>query len=219
MKKACWWCVPLVTLALVATGCSRSSSKSSNSNGSTATSSGGSAASGDFGDLKAVCGPGNAKGATEQGVTDSSIRVGTMADPGAQVRPGLDQELFDTADAFVGWCNAAGGIDGRKIQLDKWDSKLTEVAARMIEACQSDFMLVGNGEAFDSAGVDQRTKCRLGEIPGYVVSKEAQIAPMSVQPIPTSIYQSPLGGALRVLKQADAEVTKHWGLISSQLQS
>ena len=219
MKKACWWCVPLVTLALVATGCSRSSNKSSNSNGSTATSSGGSAASGDFGDLKAVCGPGNAKGATEQGVTDSSIRVGTMADPGAQVRPGLDQELFDTADAFVGWCNAAGGIDGRKIQLDKWDSKLTEVAARMIEACQSDFMLVGNGEAFDSAGVDQRTKCRLGEIPGYVVSKEAQIAPMSVQPIPTSIYQSPLGGALRVLKQADAEVTKHWGLISSQLQS
>ena len=42
-----------------------------------------------------------------------------MADPGNTVSPGLDQELFDTADAFVGWCNAAGGIDGRRLQLDK----------------------------------------------------------------------------------------------------
>ncbi len=221
MKKALW-CVPLVTLALVATGCSRSSSKSSKSNGSntsaTSGSSGG-AAAGDFGDVKGVCGSGNAKGATEQGVTDTSIRVGTMADPGAQVQPGLDQELFDTADAFVGWCNAAGGIDGRKLQLDKWDSKLTEVAARMIQACQSDFMLVGNGEAFDSSGVDQRVKCKLAEIPAYAVSKQAGTAPMSLQPIPTSIYQSTLGGAMKAIKQADPEATKHWGLLSSQLQS
>ncbi len=84
--RARWWVVPVV-VAMAAAGCSRSSSKSS----STSTSSGSSAASGDFGTLKAVCGPGSAKGATDQGVTDTSIRVGTMADPGATSQPGLDQ--------------------------------------------------------------------------------------------------------------------------------
>ncbi|HZR12525.1 MAG TPA: ABC transporter substrate-binding protein [Acidimicrobiia bacterium] len=212
--------VVVSVLALLALGaCSRSSSKSSSSNTSTSAGGGSSAAAGDFGSLKGVCGPGNAKGSTAQGVSDSTIRVGTMADPGAQAQPGLDQELFDTADAFVGWCNAAGGIDGRKLQLDKWDSKLTEVAARMIQACQSDFMLVGNGEALDATGVDQRTKCKLAEMPAYVVSAQAGTAPMSLQAIPTSNHQSDLGGAYRALKAFDAAVTQHYGLISSQFQS
>ncbi|HEX4776400.1 MAG TPA: ABC transporter substrate-binding protein [Acidimicrobiia bacterium] len=207
-------------LSLLALGaCSRSSSKSSNSNSSTTSGSGSGAAAGDFGTLKNVCGPGSAKGSTAQGVTDTTIRVGTMADPGAQAQPGLDQELFDTADAFVGWCNAAGGVDGRKLQLDKWDSKLTEVAARMIQACQSDFMLVGNGEALDGTGVQQRTKCNLAEMPAYVVSAEAGTAPQSLQAIPTSNHQSDLGGAYRALKAFDAAATQHYGLISSQFQS
>jgi hypothetical protein len=163
------WCVPLLavaalTVATTATACSRSSgtSKSSSPTAPRATAAG----AGDFGSLKAVCGPGDAKGATDVGVTDTTIRIGTMADPGATAQPGLDQELFDTADAFVKWCNAAGGILGRTLQLDKWDSKLTEVAARMIQACPVDLSLVGNGEAFDSAGVDQRTKCQLPEVAG-----------------------------------------------------
>src|ERR1700710_1456217 len=76
---------------------------------------------GDFGTLKAVCGPGDAKGATDPGVTDTSINMATIADPGFTGAPGLDQEMFDAADAFVGWCNAAGGILGRKIVLHKRD--------------------------------------------------------------------------------------------------
>jgi hypothetical protein len=36
-----------------------------------------------------------------------------MADPGATVSPGLDQELFDASTAFTKWCNAQGGILGR----------------------------------------------------------------------------------------------------------
>ena len=79
---------------------------------------------GDFGDLAAVCGPGSAKGATEQGVTDSQIVVGTISDAGNTIIPGLNQELFDAADAFVGWCNEAGGILGRRIVLNKRDACL-----------------------------------------------------------------------------------------------
>jgi ABC-type branched-subunit amino acid transport system substrate-binding protein len=211
------WCVPLLAVALATAGCSRSSSASKTSSPTSPSAS--ATGSGDFGDLQDVCGPGDAKGATDVGVTDTTIRVGTMADPGATAQPGLDQELFDTADAFVKWCNAAGGILGRKIQLDKWDSKLTEVAARMIEACPVDLSLVGNGEAFDSAGVDQRVKCKLPEVATYVVSRQASRAPMSVEAIPASDHQSGLSGALQLLKKADPSIVGHAGQLSSQLQS
>jgi hypothetical protein len=91
------WLLPFVVVALATAGCSRSSG-GGKGGGSSSSTGAASAASGDFGTLKGVCGPGNAKGATAQGVTDTAIRVGTMADPGATVRPGLDQEFFDSAD-------------------------------------------------------------------------------------------------------------------------
>ena len=112
-----------------------------------------------------------------------------MADPGTPLVPGLDQELFDTATAFAGWCNAAGGIAGRKINLTLRDSKLFDVAARMIDACGHDFAMVGNGEAFDSAGVATRVKCGLPEVPAYDNSPEATSAPLVVQASPTPIQQ------------------------------
>ncbi|HZR15643.1 MAG TPA: ABC transporter substrate-binding protein [Acidimicrobiia bacterium] len=214
------WCVPFVVVALTAVGCSRSSSTTSSSTSTTSagTSAGGTGA-GDFGTLKAVCGPGNATGATDQGVTDHDITVGTMADPGAAAQPGLDQEIFDAAEAFVDWCNAAGGILGRKLVVHKWDSKLTEVAPRMIQACQADFMLVGNGEALDATGVEQRTKCKLPEIPTYDVSVQASTAALSVEPLPNTDYASGLYAAYRHIAQADPAAAKHYAMLANQLQS
>ena len=37
--------------------------------------------------------------------------------------PGLEHEFFDTGDAFVSWCNAAGGINGRQIEFKDYDHK------------------------------------------------------------------------------------------------
>jgi ABC-type branched-subunit amino acid transport system substrate-binding protein len=217
--KAFRWCVPVIVVATIAAGCSRSSGNSSKGGGSSATGAAANAASGDFGTLKGVCGPGNAKGATEQGVTDTGIRVGTMSDPGNSVQPGLNQELFDSADAFVKWCNDAGGILGRKLELDKWDAKLFETAARMLQACGADFALVGNGEALDAGGVDQRTKCGLPEISAYDVSSAAGRAKLSIQAIPTPDFQSRVEGAYRVLKAADPEAVQHYAMLSSQFQA
>jgi ABC-type branched-subunit amino acid transport system substrate-binding protein len=208
----------LIVVVMIAAGCSRSSSSSKNT-GSTTTSGGASAATGDFGTIKGLCGPGNAKGATDQGVTDGSIRVGSMSDPGNSVQPGLNQELFDSADTFVKFCNDAGGILGRKLELDKWDAKLTETAARMIQACAVDFALVGNGEALDAAGVDQRTKCGLPEISAYDVSSAAGRAKLSIQALPTPDFQSRVGGALRVMKEADPQAVANYALLSSQFQA
>src|SRR5258707_544586 len=110
-----------LTLAVAACGRSGGSKPqaSASSSSSAQSSAPASAAPGDFGSLKGVCGPGDAKGATERGVTETSIRIGVTADPGAAAAPGLEQEFFDTADGFSKWCNDAGGINGRKIVVDK----------------------------------------------------------------------------------------------------
>ncbi len=197
--------VAVVAVAGSATACGRSSGgsggqPSSGGSSSSSASPTSSAAAGDFGTLKGVCGPGTAKGATARGVTDTQIRIGVTADPGAAAAPGLEQEFFDTADGFSKWCNAAGGINGRKIVVDKLDAKLFDVGQVTTEACQRDFFLVGNGNAFDSAGVKIRENCKLGQIPAYVTSPQAIDAKYQVQsvPIPSNEVNN---GAMRLLTQ------------------
>jgi ABC-type branched-subunit amino acid transport system substrate-binding protein len=171
---------------------------------------------GDFGTLKAVCGPGSASGATDKGVTDTDIRVATMSDPGNTAVPGLNIEIFQESQAFVDWCNAAGGILGRKIVLDKRDAALFNVAAQMVASCdQPDFMLVGNGAALDANGVQQRLSCGLPEISAYDVSAAAGSAALSIQPLPTPDAESNLTGAFEAIKAYDPASIAHYGLLSS----
>lgn len=161
--------------------------------GSTAADGGGDAAGpGDFGDLQDVCGPGDAAGATAQGVTDDAIRVGTISDPGFVGRPGLNQELFDATEVFVSWCNEAGGINGRPIEVDELDAKITEYKQRITEACQKDFFLVGGGGVFDDTGQDERLGCLLPDIPGYQVSSKARGAELAVAPLPSNLAETPI---------------------------
>lgn len=173
---------------------------------------------GDFGTLKNVCGPGDAKGATAQGVSDTEIVIGTASDVGNTVVPGLNQELWDSADAFVGWCNAAGGINGRSIKLIKHDAKLFEAGARMVDACQTDFMLVGGGMALDDTAVEPRLSCGLATINGYVTGANASVAPMQISPMPVSSSWSEVSITLRLIAAKDPSV-KNVGIWSSQVPS
>jgi hypothetical protein len=214
-----------VCVALIGAACSGHSSSSSSATtqaaAAAATSTTAAAAGpGDFGTVKAVCGPGNASGATDKGVTDTEIRAATMSDPGNTALPGLNIEIFQESQAFVDWCNAAGGILGRKIVLDKRDAALFNVAAQMVASCnQPDFMLVGNGEALDATGVQQRLSCGLPEISAYDVSVAAGTAALSIQPLPTPDSESNLTGAFKVLKAYDPASAAHYGLLSSTQQS
>ena len=87
--RARWLVVMVVVLALVAAACGRSDDEEETGAAETTAPSeqgGGGAGSGDFGDLREVCGPGDASGATAQGVTDDEIAVApspTRASPGA----------------------------------------------------------------------------------------------------------------------------------------
>ena len=131
----------VLSAVLLATACS-SSRPTSSSSSTTASSSGGttggtaSPSTQTFGTLASPCGPGNASGATQQGVTDTSIRIGYGDDRGFTGSPGLDQEMGDAVTAMIKWCNSQGGIDGRKIVGDDYDAAITQVTTVMQEACK-----------------------------------------------------------------------------------
>ena len=127
----------VVAILAVSAACTRSKDDVQTGGGSTASTAstpasggGGEAGPGDFGTLKAVCGPapsGDKNGTPDtKGVTADSIKVGAVSDPGFAGRPGLNQELFDASTVFTKWCNDAGGINGRKLDLTLRDAALTE---------------------------------------------------------------------------------------------
>ncbi len=171
-------------------------------------------ASGVFGTMEeAVCGPGDASGATEQGVTDEAIKVGVLSDADNDFTPGLLAELVDASNAFVSWCNAAGGINGRQIDLIIRDTRIVEAASAVAEACSEDFMLVGGGTALDDAVYQARVDCGLAEITAFHNSENAEGADLSVQPVvrhpgyePVSIY--------RLAADQLGDAIEHFGLIS-----
>jgi hypothetical protein len=179
----------VVAVALAATlvgACS--SSRSESPAGGQASTSGAPASAGasttSFGDLPTPCGKGSAKGATAQGVTASSIKIGYGDDAGFAAVPGLNHEMTDAMRAMIKWCNAQGGINGRQIVGTYYDAKVTEVTNRIIDACQSQFFLVGQGFALDSAQEKSRQGCKLPSVPGYAVSPAFSNAPLMVEPLP-----------------------------------
>ena len=130
----------------------------------------------------------------------------------------MEQEFFDTGDAFVKWCNAAGGINGRKIVLHKRDAKLFNAASVVLQACQTDFMEVGGGTALDAATVKPRLACKLGDIPAYHVSPEAVTAPLQVEVAGAPSDQTAVGAFLALARQ-NPSVKLHTGLYINNLAS
>jgi ABC-type branched-subunit amino acid transport system substrate-binding protein len=140
-----------------------------------------------FGTLDSPCGKGDAKGATEQGVTDTSIEIGYGDDAGFPQSPGLDHQLTDAVNTMIKWCNAQGGINGRQVTGTYYDAKVTDVNNVWIQACHKEFMMVGQGFALDSAQEATRQGCKLATVPGYAVSSEFANAPLAVQPVPNPV--------------------------------
>lgn len=213
--------VVLAVLALIAAGCGdRGSDASGGTGGGDPTTTaaggddgGGGGGAGDFGDLEAVCGPNEGGGAVpegddSQGVSEDEIVLGTVADPGFQGRPGLNQELFDSGKAFVQWCNEQGGINGKTIVLNEHDAALTEYGPVIEEACGTDFALVGGGAVQDNLWEETGAACDLVDIAGFAVtSVKAGLAGDSpderrtVQPLPNPGDRYPVGAAKLVLDE------------------
>ena len=173
---------------------------------------------GGFGDLEAVCQEGDASGATATGVTDTEINLGTLTDKGFAGAAGLNEEMYDTAVAFAAWCNEHGGILGREIVIDDLDAALTEYEARITEACEADFALVGGGAVFDEDPNLVRVGCGLPNIAGYVVSEPARRADLQVQPLPNPVDEVGLGRYLAA-KRDFPDGIKKYGIMAGNLPS
>jgi ABC-type branched-subunit amino acid transport system substrate-binding protein len=172
-------CIALV-LALVA-GCGSSRSGDGATNTPKA---GAETTTGKFGDLPTPCGAGDAKGATDQGVTDTDITIGYGDDRGFSAAPGLDQEVGDAVSAMIKWCNEQGGINGRKIVGHQYDAAYLNAPAQVQKSCATDFMLVGQGFAMDEQAEQFRVACHLPTVPAFVVGPNASMGPDKFEPLP-----------------------------------
>jgi len=210
----------IVCVMLAAAACGRSSASSATNTDLTSPSTGGANAAKDasFGTLAKVCGPGTPSGSPTVGVSPKEVHIATFSDTGFVGRPGLNQEFFDTADAFAGWCNDRGGISGRKIVVDKRDAALTNTKPRMTESCEQDLMMVGGGVVFDQDGVETRLRCLLPDVPGFVVSAKARASDLVVQPLPNSVSSLQVG-ILNYLGAQFPAATKNVGVLTGDLST
>jgi ABC-type branched-subunit amino acid transport system substrate-binding protein len=196
----------LLLVATIAAGCgSDRKDEDSASAKTTTTTEASTTSSGKFGDLESPCGPGDAKGATDQGVTDDAIKIAYGDDAGFANSPGLNHEMSDAVKAFVAWCNDAGGINGRQIDATYYDAKITEVSNVMTEACGKEFFIVGEGWSLDSGGETVRRPCGLPAVAGYAVSPPFSNAPLKFEPFPIPAdYTNVTGGAMLAKMFPDA---------------
>jgi ABC-type branched-subunit amino acid transport system substrate-binding protein len=171
-----------------------------------------------FGTLPSPCGKGHATGATDQGVTNSTINIAYGDDRGFSGLPGLDQEMGDAVKDMVAWCNAQGGINGRKIVGDYYDAAVTNVGSVMSQACKQDFMLVGEGFALDGVAEQTRLGCNLAAVPGFTVAPAVANAYEMYQASPNPANASPVSSAYEAGTLFGSK-TKHAGVYDSTLST
>jgi hypothetical protein len=165
-----------------------------------------------------ICEPGSGGASTVRGVAAKTIHIAVFNDASNTIDPGLEAEFIQQGTAFADWCNAAGGINGRKIVLDNRDAALFNAAQQTTAACQSDFMAVGGGMALDQPAVPIRVACGLGQISGYVVSNASDLAADQVDPTGTNT-DSVTAGWFGVLAKAYPKAVKVAGMGGSDTPS
>jgi hypothetical protein len=139
-------------------------------------------ANGEWSGVGKICESGSGGSSSVRGVGSNTIHIAVFNDAGNTITPGLSKEFVQLGNAFAAWCNASGGINGRKIVVDDRDAALFNGAQQMDTACQSDFMAVGGGMALDQSAVPVREGCGLGQITGFVVSDASQTSTAQVNP-------------------------------------
>lgn len=94
-------------------------------------------------------------GAVDVGVTATELRIGTIADLSGPV-PGLFQGAIAGVQAYVAKVNAEGGLFGRRLVIDAYDSKMecSQFKAATGKAMKQDFALVGSFSLYDACGVE-----------------------------------------------------------------
>jgi Periplasmic binding protein len=97
------------------------------------------------GEEQTEAGSGSGAGATDVGVTDDAITIGVIADLTGVV-PGLFKAAPDAVQAYAAMVNEAGGIHGRELVVEVYDTGTNDNGNRLAyeEACGQVFASVGS---------------------------------------------------------------------------
>ena len=171
-----------------------------------------------FGDLPSPCGPapeGFVATASEQGVTETSIKIGVVSDKAAVVKVPT-ASIEESVQAFVTYCNDLGGINGRKLELAKYDSKLGDTKAAVESACNDGlFAIVGSGSVFDDLGAQASVDCGLPDIAGYTATATKTLAPNVMTPLPNPPSSLAIGPARYLAEVLGPDVIANSAVVSS----
>jgi ABC-type branched-subunit amino acid transport system substrate-binding protein len=198
---------------VLAAGCSRaggSSSTTTSTSTSTATSSAAGATGGTFGSVSDACHGGSASGSPDQGVTSSAITVGVLTDESYT----KDPELVNAANVFTDWCNAAGGINGRKLVADIHQTDLMAVTTAVTAACSKDFVLAGGSAALDGLAVTNRLKCLLPDYDAQPVMAQNSGSGIQLRPYNSNFVYSNFAGFYKFALQKYPDSAQHVGILS-----
>ncbi len=134
--------------------------------------------------------------ATEIGVTADEIKIAVIADVDTPVSPGLFKGSVDAVQGFAKYINKQGGLAGRKVVVEVYDSKLSADEARnaVIEACSDTFAMVGTAALFMN-NVDDQTACAdqagaatgLPDIPFLTTEVAQQCSPITFPVSPPQV--------------------------------
>ncbi len=88
--------------------------------------------------------------ATDVGVTATEIHIAIVADVDNPFAPGVFKPSVDGIKGVAKYINETGGLAGRKLVVDFYDSKLNANATRQaqIDACANDLAMVGTSAFF-----------------------------------------------------------------------
>jgi len=159
-----------------------------------------------FGTLASPCGQGSTSSASDTGVTGSTVKIGYGDDAGYN---NTNAAMGKAVAALIKWCNDQGGINGRTIIGDYQDGAIFN-AKKAVDTMISnhDFMMVGEGYAFDSAGEADRLAADLVAVPGFTASTDTQNAWEMNQPMPNPADYNPASSAYAGTKLFGAAATK-----------
>ena len=164
---------------------------------------------GKVGTLQAACGSSRpAHGKTDRGVTDTTITIGVISDKSGVVAvptAGIDGSV----EGFVEFCNSLGGINGRRLVLKHYDSKILNEGDAMKQACDDDiFALVGSGSVQDDQGALTMVECKLVEVAAYTATYVKGLSPRVFSPVPNPGTEYAVGPGKFIAKQFPEAVKK-----------
>jgi ABC-type branched-subunit amino acid transport system substrate-binding protein len=119
------------------------------------------------------------------GVSEDEIRIGVISDRENPAVPLPTVGIEEAVQAFVEFCNASGGVNGRQLVLETYDSQISQTEAATTSACRDDlFALVGSGSVQDQQGITTRIECGLPEVAAYSATSTRSESEDFFQPVP-----------------------------------